>query len=165
MKLLLFLLFWWSFLTHDPTPLQVKLLGQSDPQLEEAAYFYARELGMDHVNIVIAMSLHLPPSVNGYLLYEEVAQTGQRNAVIRIRATLTAAEKARVLAHEMIHLRQYLDQRLVQISPHRFAWEGKAYEWRHLPYQQRGWEKEALDQESELLKRFQTNQKAVLAAR
>lgn len=82
------------------------------------------------------------------LLYQ-TALAGHYNLVVR---SDIGAGLMDVLAHEMVHLRQYTTGRLwLNLSTGAAMWEGKIYS-STVPYEERPWEKDAFDRQRRLLK-------------
>lgn len=62
---------------------------------------------------------------------------------------LNRYENIEVLSHELIHLKQYYDKRLV-LDGNTPIWLGKEYSLESVPYESRPWEIEAFSNEKEL---------------
>ena len=63
-----------------------------------------------------------------------------------------------VICHEMIHLKQYEDNRLyLDYKTGIFTWEGEEY--KDIPYFERKWEKEAFSKERKLIKAYKLSAK------
>lgn len=83
------------------------------------------------------------------LLYQ--AMPGTYNLVVR--SNIGAGLKS-VLAHEMIHLQQYVSGRLqMSVMTGAAIWEGESFP-ASVPYEERPWEREAFKQERDLLKAY-----------
>lgn len=58
-------------------------------------------------------------------------------------------EAINMLSHEVIHIKQYLDKRLIVIDK-QVIWENEHLNHEMIPYEYRPWEIEAFDEQSEL---------------
>jgi hypothetical protein len=74
---------------------------------------------------------------------------------IELGSHISLTHKLLTLAHECVHVKQYVTKQLKSFYVGQHAvdvWEGKRY--RNLHYDDQPWEKEALDQEEELFYNF-----------
>lgn len=60
----------------------------------------------------------------------------------------------RVISHELIHLQQYHSKRLINLGDGIVTWEGNYVDVLSLPYNERPWEREAFDKQSDLEKKL-----------
>ncbi|MEM8968398.1 MAG: hypothetical protein AAGE93_18410 [Bacteroidota bacterium] len=125
----------------------VLIADESVPkEVAEQAQCYAQLLALDqHVYIAISFSRDLPPGVDGYTRYQNTESYNEGHQIrIVINANINRAQQIRVLAHEMIHAKQFVEGRLVRCSTGHYSWErGVCTDTKHLPYYNRPWEKEA----------------------
>lgn len=131
---------------------------EESEEIRRQAEFYAEYLGIEGTTILICFSYQMPEDVEGYTCYEknELSQT----ILIKINKKLTISAKELILAHEMIHARQFVKAELVQHGHLHFSWKGEEFKnIREKSYADRGWEKEAFDLERTLLKLYK-NQKS-----
>ncbi|NJO01297.1 MAG: hypothetical protein HC880_06035 [Bacteroidia bacterium] len=74
---------------------------------------------------------------------------------IFIDRDLSSRQRSIVLAHEMVHLRQYVSGDLAQPDPNTFCWKGKPYpQVQSIAYHYREWEQEAFQEQYILYKRY-----------
>lgn len=60
------------------------------------------------------------------------------------------------LSHELIHLKQYHEGRLIKVDNTNMIWEGDTLDGMEIPYKERPWEKEAYEGQRELYKKIKT---------
>lgn len=164
-KLLLFLLFfcWVLMLTlfskptfgENPNPLIV-VVGLPDSALiHQALRFYAQQLQIEHVHIRVMAAQEMPQATNGCVLYQETLPDAGPQALVKIRVGMDTPDLLQVLAHEMVHIKQYAHKELVHCEAHQYSWRGTTIaDIRKIAYAQRAWEKEAIQQEMALLLAF-----------
>ncbi len=74
---------------------------------------------------------------------------------IRIDARLDDVNRLSVLAHEMMHIRQYVKGDLKITKSHEIIWKGKKYPFKHLNHRKNPWELEAYRHDQYLAKVLQ----------
>jgi len=130
----------------------------------DAAGFIA--FAADYFQITAEVNLNIYPgdklldrfSQDGYeyraLLYKP-ALPWQYNLVLR--SDMGEAEIPGILAHEMVHLNQYITGRLnMNMTTGAAVWKGEIYAAAY-PYEKRPWEKEAFKEQKRLLKAWKKN--------
>jgi hypothetical protein len=66
-------------------------------------------------------------------------------SIIFIKPSLTRTKSIKILSHELIHLQQYLDERLIVFENGYVCWENDTLDFRKIPYDKRPWEREAFN--------------------
>ena len=66
-------------------------------------------------------------------------------SIIFIKPSLKRYNAIEILSHELIHLQQYLDERLVPLDKGYVCWENDTLDLTKLPYKDRPWEEEAFN--------------------
>ena len=64
-------------------------------------------------------------------------------SLVMIKERLNRSNAIEILAHELIHLQQYKDKRLVVLDGGRVEWNGDTLVVEQIPYDERPWEVEA----------------------
>jgi hypothetical protein len=124
--------------------------AKSKEELERACYFFATQLltdeEIDQLNIEIALKKKLDSSALGYC--ESLDEgTNQRNFRIELQRGLTS-EVLSSLAHEMVHLKQYVRNELQESDNyHKSQWHGTLIADRDEDYYDHPWEIEAYGRE------------------
>ena len=83
---------------------------------------------------------------------DKVPNTNTQYYKVRINAQLNAITKRLVLAHEMIHVKQYVKQGLEIVDEQRAVWKGQTYNIMGLHHRQKPWERDASHQAGQLAK-------------
>lgn len=104
-------------------------------------------VGLEKLNIeehVIVKNLpeHMLPN-NGNLEVKALIYPQNNYYVIRIIPQKTKKESLRILSHELIHLRQYVNKEIVIDNENRVFWKGKEFIINPENYYNRPWEDEA----------------------
>ena len=66
-------------------------------------------------------------------------------SIIFIKPSLTRTKSIKILSHELVHLQQYLDERLIVFENGYVCWENDTLDFRQIPYDKRPWEREAFN--------------------
>jgi len=74
---------------------------------------------------------------DGYIVYKN----GQ--SIIFIKPDIDRLKAIEIIAHELIHLQQYTDGNLIILDNNKVDWNGDTLLVEQIPYNKRGWEKEA----------------------
>ena len=80
---------------------------------------------------------------DGYAMSGTVYPINDNTFQILIRDDLSTASYIEVITHEVIHIKQYINNRLMLIEPGVVQFDNKVYELEELNYQNRPWEREA----------------------
>ncbi len=131
----------------------------NDLLVSEQVYGHLAQLNMQaalqiHV-FYVDFSLH-PYLKNGYRGYTHCLDPDQgRNFRIFIHKGLKPRTQAKVLAHEMVHVKQYYMRELRIKSQKEVCWHEECFpNFSHILYQNRPWEQEAILKAPKLLKTF-----------
>lgn len=142
-----------------PQP-HVHVIG-GDPQKEvsvvERVTFYADLLGLgSQISIVVSFDSDLPKGVAGYTLFQAYRNDSPIMQVyIKIEIAQSQSVQLLTLAHEMVHVKQFVKGELMHCGDNTYQWNGKLYEHiQHIPYLQRQWEREALREQYTLSKQY-----------
>lgn len=136
-------------------PTGAVVVGSKDVSAEivEQAKYYTQILGFDRqVYIMISVRPWLPQGIRGYTLYQDDRdRSGAQQAHIFLSKQLTLHQRGKTLAHEMIHVEQFISQRLIKCSRNHYRWEGgECRKISRIPYIIRAWEEEAVQRGNEL---------------
>jgi hypothetical protein len=71
---------------------------------------------------------------------------------IYVKKGLTKTELIEAISHELIHLKQFEDKRLIKKEAGIVIWEGSTYEYSNIEYEDRQWEAEAFNNGRKLAK-------------
>lgn len=78
--------------------------------------------------------------------------TGNSDYAIHVSKTLTKSEYKMLVAHELVHLQQMEEGRLIELGNGISVWEGDTLDLREVPYSVRGYEQEAALKSKEILR-------------
>ncbi len=130
-------------------------------ELVRAADFWNSTLGIEEqLSILIILNPNLPETIHGYTLFKDKINKYQgRQITIGLSSKLTYQKKLVTLAHEMVHVKQFLDGDLIKQDHQNYIWKGKFWEnIDQVCYRQRPWEHEALTKATKLLKIWKKEQ-------
>ena len=132
---------------------------EAKEDIREKVNFFADFLGIKkEITICVAFGSHLGKSVKGYTLFE--VTSGSTGASISVYDQLSNHEELIVLAHEMIHVNQFVRGQLKVNSEKDVFWRKSSfYSVEEIPYQDRPWEKEALFLEKKLANLYKNYEK------
>lgn len=125
-------------------------------EIAEAAHFLANyfEFSPD-VYIVIVCKAKLADQVHGYTLHEDHPES--RQFFITISSKISLKSQLTVIAHEMVHVKQFVSGALMKEHSDTFQWKGQACkDIHHLDYLDRPWEQEALSMQHSLIHLYQS---------
>lgn len=97
----------------------------TDEDYKEAAEFYAEKLNIPE-NTIIAIGLYNKLEVAGYCQYNTDEVIPYFIIGLETSDDEDAEDPTAVLAHEMVHVKQYVTGELVDHGTH-CSWKGKAY--------------------------------------
>ncbi|WPP50410.1 hypothetical protein [Catalinimonas niigatensis] len=149
--------FYFSVSIAYPRPQVHVIGGKQKAEVVEMVNFYADLLGLDsHISIVVSYQSDLPKGIAGYTMFK--AYSGENPIMqVYIKIDIEQSSNARLLtlAHEMVHVKQFVKGELIRCENDVYRWNGKQYAHIHLiPYLQRQWEQEALRKQFALYKQF-----------
>lgn len=108
-------------------------------EIEQQVNFYLKHLGIDSIRVLIVFEAALPARVNGYAV-----RLNENEYVIKLRKNTDGVTQEMALAHEMVHINQYVKKELTRYSEFSYNWKGNTYaDIRRIAHDDRGWEKEA----------------------
>jgi len=99
-----------------------------------------------NIYLDIVFSKRMPKQLKGLTIKVPVPDTaGDHLGIIRVRinAGLDERQRCKVLAHEMIHVKQYVKGNLRMLGNHRVIWKGKKYTYQNREHRKNPWELEA----------------------
>ncbi len=134
-------------ITHNTVPMTKRRKG-----LMDAANFYARYLKISNYDVTVQI-------VFKYLLTETFSIYGQVNHVSTNRLKIDFDAKIpyelgmQKLAHEMVHVKQYIKGQLAEDSKGFQLWKGAQVD-ADLPYHKQPWEVEAMKKEVLMMSAF-----------
>lgn len=134
--------------------LTLKIKGGTWPQrvlVHTGALFYAKRLkGFERKHPTINLILAELERKKG-----ESQQNTKRSYTIRLDSRLRNLALIRVLAHEMIHVAQYLSGQLEDLEPCGIVrWGKRKYDMGRVKYEHHPWEIQAFKLEKKLAKQF-----------
>lgn len=155
----LMILFIFCSLRVWSTP-HIVLIGNyhAKDEMEFFAEWVARDIEWPaNVYIIIEFSAKLPEPLAGYTLYEQNQVDGDtiRQFMIRLDASQHTHMIRRTLAHELIHVRQIIEGRLILNNRRGITWMDQHYKrpyWK--PHDKRPWEDEAIGLSANLVADF-----------
>ncbi len=147
MKCLLTLFLLISGQLHAGTPVVVIGNHYSGQQLKGFASWAAEQLDLGpNAYILITFTYNMPHRVAGYTLYETHTTTEGtiHQYMIRLQGDQHLNAIRRTLAHELVHVKQIHEGRLVLHEGKHVTWNEKWYQWPYWePHDRRPWEDEA----------------------
>ena len=134
----------WAGFAFSQSVIRVK--GTKDTQLIRQQV----QLSLDHLDIqenlhlTVSISARMPGKLKGITLSHPSPEP-DKSYIIRvlIDARLSQTEQLLVLAHEMIHVKQYVKKELKVLDDRRVVWKEKVYFVSHGYNRSMPWEKEA----------------------
>lgn len=135
----------------------------SSKELRSAAHFYARKLFSKQTLKKITISIEFDnigsPAHNGFCEYND-RKVRPRSFTIGIRKTLPRSTALKVLAHEMVHARQYATGNMLDIGlkdgSEGTRWCGRKFNSDRMNYWDTPWEIDAFGREIGLYHRYVT---------
>lgn len=155
----------------DPTKPQrlIKVLGcsASEKQVDVRARvdFYLDYLEINQDILVLVTFVDFKPHNEKHtegVLGTTIPTTFEGKPMIHIliEKTVSYNKQMLILAHEMVHLKQFINGELIEHNDEHFTWKGKdVYRVQEIQYSKRGWEREALDLQSKLHHNYRSFQK------
>lgn len=122
-----------------------------ETEFKTQVQFYAQYYALEGLTIVLVFDEELPDNIDGYTLFERIDSLGVQNAYIRIQSHLPLSQQQIVLAHEMVHVKQYYFGELIHHAHHHYTWQGQSIaNIKKIAYTDRVWEQEAFAWEKKL---------------
>lgn len=116
-----------------------------DPNLKTLADIILQDFAGQYTVDFIPVTLYEVYGIDGFIDFETKTKT--KHGTIFLDRNLNYADMLSTASHELIHMRQFLDGRLVNCPENGMLWEGESYDgagYRNLP-----WEIEALHYQKE----------------
>lgn len=126
--------------------------------LEQAVETFTRKLMPDAVdldlNIELIRNLYKKEGVKGDMVVEDDDEEVPNEFEIRLDSAMHHQALIRALAHEMVHIKQYVYGEMRDAGPKRVIWNGKKHVFDGYTYWDSPWEIEAYGREIALLEHF-----------
>ncbi len=125
----------------------IVVLGSHDrEEVQRQIQFYADLFAFDStVSLLVTFTKDIPQNLAAFTQFQEAS--GSKQIHIKIHKYTSPSEVGITLAHEMVHARQFVQQDLQHKGGNFYEWKGKDFtNIKKIPYRQRGWEQEALQQ-------------------
>lgn len=106
-------------------------------------------LGIKNHSILLQNQISDKDLGDGYETQAYIITVGNQSAIF-IDKNISRSTAIETLSHELIHLKQYIDGRLILLETTYVEWEGEKINVLDLPYDKRPWEIEAFDKQEEL---------------
>ncbi len=166
MKKILFLI---AILFTNPVLSQpiVKIWGTEDTltvQQQIAAHLAALDI-WEPVYIMVDYTTQIPETLEGITFcLNPTTPTAHPIIKVKVNARLGKKKQELVLAHEMVHVKQYVKGELMVDNEQQVFWKGRKYGNRNADYLQSPWENEAYQQDNQLTLQWKKQQKDPLNA-
>lgn len=144
----------------------VKIGGSENPTVSERqVVWYLNQLNIkENIHLTIIYTSIIPEGFEGLTICRNVLEKdGYQIIMVRIDQELNERQKQTVLAHEMIHVKQYAKGELKLLEPNTVVWLGKRRQLNNM-YHRGPWEKEAYKGDRVLAVQFQQKPDASLTA-
>lgn len=146
----------------------IKVYGSEDAlAVKEQAGQYLEYLDVrEKVRLFIHLSAHMPEKQEGMTFCLTSAEPNAYQIMkIWIDAQLSIKQQKLVLAHEMIHVKQYAKGELIVLSEQQVLWKGRKYICQQSKRLYTPWESEAYRTDNLLAKRYKEQPEIHLAAK
>ncbi len=141
-------MFWAAFVYSQPI---VKVAGAKDAQaIKSQIIQYLDHLQVkENIYLSVFISPVMPQGLMGLTLCNPVIEPhGYLVIMVRIDAHQKEEQQRLILAHEMIHVKQYAKGELRFISKNQVRWKGKRYYHGHTYQRYYPWEREAYQKDA-----------------
>ncbi len=135
----------------------IKVYGSADPLAvkQQIAQYLAFLDVREKVYLCVVFSNHMPEKLEGMTLYLGSPEPNAYQSIkVRIDVRLNKAKQKLVLAHEMIHVKQYAKGELIVLSPQQVMWKGKKFRYKQAERLYTPWESEAYRTDNLLARRY-----------
>jgi hypothetical protein len=143
----------------------VKIGGTENPMpSERQVRWYLDQLNIkENIHLTVIYTTIIPEGFDGLTICRNVLEKdGYQIIMVRINQDLKERQKQTVLAHEMIHVKQYAKGELKLLEPNTVVWLGKKRQLSN-KYHSGPWEKEAYREDKILAVQFQQKPEITLA--
>lgn len=143
----------------------VRVFGSKNPtEIKKQAERYLQQLDVyENIDLTIRMTNDLPDSFDG-ITVSTPSQTpnGYEFFNVRLKKNLDKKKEMLVLAHEMIHVRQYVKKEII-VDKNKVVWKGKTFYYTTAINLQTPWEKEAHKEDDILAQQAKSNKREIAA--
>lgn len=141
-------------------PVVLVKYGESPETIKRDVRQYMDHLNIDeNIHLTIRFTRQIPGDMWGITFCLDTHPSNDyRHIVIRIDSRLSPMRQRLVLAHEMIHVKQYAKGELIVLNKRQFIWKGKKYRT-DIYSKQTPWEREAYKMDRLLAKKFRRKSK------
>lgn len=154
-------MFWMNLAFSQPV---VRIWGSEDPQtVKKQVEQYLDQLDVrENVYISVGFSTEMPKKLEGMAISLNSPEPDDYQIIkVLIDASLSKMKQRLVLAHEMIHVKQYVKEELVVLNKQQVMWKGQKYHFSCVCNRQIPWEKEAYRTDNLLVKLSQEQTKTL----
>ena len=130
------------------------ITGKINKNLREALEFFAANLFTPQMNrhVEVRIKQRDLGTWHGFASIEDYNSLGQpRSFIIELHQKDNEAEKLKTLAHELVHVRQYVRN---ELNDEMNTWKGRKIDSDSIPYDDQPWEKEANELGNLLYERY-----------
>lgn len=98
----------------------------------------------EKIHLTVIFTSRMPDKLKGITFCQHSSESTAYQVIkVRIDARLSKKQQALVLAHEMIHVKQYAKGELMVIKEQHVLWQGRKYHYQHNRRHRVPWENEA----------------------
>lgn len=154
----LIMAFWSSLAFSQPV---IRVAGSKEAQIvKQQALFFLDHLDVqENFYLTIIFSAKLPKKLKGYTVSDPSLEPDKyQNIRVIIDARLEIEKQMLVLAHEMIHVKQYAKKELKVFYDKRVLWRGRIYHASSGSNRNMPWEKEAYHDDFSLVELLKSSQ-------
>ncbi len=157
MLLILTGIFWVNYAFCQPI---IKVFGSEDPlAVKNQIVQYLHHLDVqENIYLSVTFTADIPEEYKGITFCADSVRFTKHHGyqIIKVRISLhqSAINQMKVLAHEMIHVKQYAKGELVVLSHQQVLWKGRNYSYQRDNHQHVPWEREAYKNDNLLAKHF-----------
>ncbi len=152
-KALLFILFSMFWLNTTFSQPIIKIWGCEDSlAVKQQITLYLEQLNIwENIYLSVGFSPNVPNKRKGFTIcLNSQKDNGYQIVKVSIDDRLNKTEKRIVLAHEMVHVKQYAKGELQVNSKREVMWQGRKYGNQFTDFQRTPWENEAYQQDNQL---------------
>lgn len=96
------------------------------------------------VNLQLRFCETMPKNLSGITIVQPTLASSEEKLIkVWIKAQMSSIQQRFILAHEMIHVKQYVKGELSIIDQQHVLWKGKTYKHQRLVHRNTPWEREA----------------------
>ncbi len=135
----------------------IKVCGSEDSLAvkEQVAQYLAHLEVREKVYLSVIFSKHMPEKLEGMTFCLASPETNSYQFIkVRIDARLSIKQQRLVLAHEMIHVKQYAKGELLVLSHQQVMWKGQKFRYKQTQRLYTPWESEAYRTDNLFARRY-----------